>query len=98
MKALVCGAALAVPLTALADATVRVELRGPDGKPAEGTVVLSHDGKRHTCETEGGKCAMPGVAGGLYTVSVEQKGKESPKAREVMIPPSGEVSLIVRGG
>jgi hypothetical protein len=85
--------------TALAEATVVVELKRPDGSSAEGTVVLSAQGKReekYRCSTDkAGRCALPGVVGGMYTVSVEQPGKPAPKEKTVVIPPTGEVKLIV---
>ena len=82
--------------TALADATVVVELRRPDGTPAEGSVQLTKGEAKHRCATgSSGRCTIAGVAGGVYTVSVEQAGKSAPKEKTVVIPPSGEVKLIV---
>lgn len=87
---------LLVASTALADATVVVELRRPDGTPAQGSVQLTKGEARHRCATDvSGRCTIAGVAGGVYTVSVEQAGKSAPKDKTVVIPPSGEVKLIV---
>ncbi|MDB4974920.1 MAG: hypothetical protein JWN48_3261, partial [Myxococcaceae bacterium] len=58
--------------TALAEATVVVELKRPDGSSAEGTVVLTRQGQRepqYRCSTDkAGRCSLPGVVGGMYTV------------------------------
>jgi len=96
------GAVLALwigmtPLGALAEATVAVELRGESGAPVDGRVTLTKGEATHSCETVHGKCKVTGVAGGLYTVTVVQPGKSPPKPKQVMIPPDGEVALIVRG-
>jgi hypothetical protein len=81
---------------ARADATVVVELKRPDGSSAEGTVQLTRGDAKHRCTTDkAGRCALSGVLGGMYTVSVEQPGKPGPKDKTVVIPPSGEVKLIV---
>jgi hypothetical protein len=90
------GASLVVPSAAFADATVVVELKRPDGSNAEGTVQL-HKGDVHLrCATDkGGRCELRGVAGGIYTVTVEQAGRPAPKEKTVVIPPTGEVKLIV---
>ncbi len=73
-----------------------VELRRPDGTSAEGTVQLSRGELKHRCMTDkAGRCELRGVAGGAYTVSVEQPGRAAPKEKTVVIPPSGEVKLIV---
>ena len=82
--------------TAWADANVVVELRRPDGSPAEGAVLLTKGEAKHRCTTDtSGRCTIAGVAGGVYTVSVEQAGKSAPKDKTVVIPPTGEVKLIV---
>lgn len=86
---------LLVPSGVLADATVVVELRLPDGRSTDGTVQLTKGEAKHRCTTNGGRCAISGVAGGVYTVSVEQSGQTPPKPKSVVIPPSGEVKLIV---
>lgn len=85
-----------MPQVARADATVLVELKGPGGENVEGTVQLSKGDAKHHCTTDkAGRCSISGVAGGMYTVSVEQNGKSAPKDRKVAIPPTGEVKLIV---
>ena len=87
---------VAAPRAALADAVVVVTLRAADGNLVAGTVQLSRGEARHSCTTGGdGRCEMRGVTGGSYTVTVEQAGRPSPKPRAVMIPPTGEVKLIV---
>ena len=87
---------LAMPSVALADAVVIVTLRAPDGSVAQGTVQLVRGEARHSCTTGGeGRCEMRGVAGGSYAVTVQQPGRASPRPRSVMIPPTGEVKLIV---
>lgn len=80
---------------ASADAKVIVELKTPDGASAEGTVELKKGDARHSCTTQKGRCEISGVGGGMYTVEVKQEGKPPPKPKQVMIPPSGEVKLIV---
>lgn len=81
---------------ALAEATVVVELKRPDGSAAEGTVQLTQGASKHRCTTDkSGRCALSGIAGGVYVVNVEQPGKPPPKDKTVVIPPSGEVKLIV---
>jgi hypothetical protein len=81
---------------ASADATVIVELKHPDGTSAEGAVQLVKGEAKHRCVTDkAGRCEIKGVAGGVYTVSVEQQGRPAPKDKTVVIPPSGEVKLIV---
>jgi hypothetical protein len=86
----------ALALPALADAKVVVELKDKDGAPTDGTVELKKGGEtKHTCTTQAARCEIAGVPGGMYTVEVKQAGKPSPKPKEVMIPPSGEVKLIV---
>ena len=88
---------VAVPRVALADAVVVVTLRAADGSRVAGTVQLSRGETKHGC-TAGpdGRCEIRGVAGGAYTVTVEPAaGRPSPKPRSVMIPPTGEVKLMV---
>jgi hypothetical protein len=81
---------------ALAEATVVVELKRPDGSAAEGTVQLTQGASKHRCTTDkSGRCALAGIAGGVYVVNVEQPGKPAPKDKTVVIPPTGEVKLIV---
>jgi hypothetical protein len=92
---MLAGASL-VSVPALADATVVVELKRPDGSAAEGNVELTKGDNKYRCSTDkGGRCELRGVAGGMYTVTVEQQGRPAPKEKTVVIPPSGEVKLIV---
>jgi hypothetical protein len=86
---------LAIAAPALADAKVVVELKGKDGAPADGVVLLTKGDAKFTCTTQAARCEIAGVPGGMYTVEVKQEGKPSPKPKQVMIPPSGEAKLIV---
>lgn len=87
---------LLLPGRARADATVLVELKRPDGSSAEGVVQLTKGESKYRCTTDkGGRCAIHGVAGGMYTVVVEQTGRPASKQKTVAIPPNGEVKLIV---
>jgi hypothetical protein len=96
MLGVVLGASLLVPLRARAEATVVVELKRPDGSAAEGNVQLTKGDSKYRCSTDkAGRCELRGVAGGIYTVNVEQQGRPGPKEKTVVIPPSGEVKLIV---
>lgn len=82
----------------MADALVVVNVRNGAGEPADGkvTLVAQAGGKTCSCQTREGKCEIPAVVGGNYTVSVVPNGSDQPTApRAVMIPPSGKVSLIV---
>lgn len=81
--------------TALAEATVVVDLKAADGSAADGTVELKKGDAKFRCTTQKGRCEIKGVPGGLYSVEVSQTDKPAPKAKTVMIPPSGEVKLIV---
>ena len=87
--------ALAWVVPAWAEAKVIVELKTKDGAATDGTVELTKGDVKHSCTTKNAHCEIPGVAGGQYTVEVKQDGKPSPKPKQVMIPPSGEVKLIV---
>lgn len=80
---------------AAADAVVIVELKHPDGKAAPGDVLLSRGEIKHRCTTQRGRCEIRGVAGGIYTVTVLEQGRPPSKGKTVVIPPSGEVKLIV---
>lgn len=87
---------LLVPATAFAEATVVVELRQPSGATAEGTIQLTKGDIKLRCTTDkAGRCTLQGVVGGVYTVAVEPVGRPAPKEKSVVIPPSGEVKLIV---
>ncbi len=83
------------PGVAYADATVIVDLKGAGGAAVDGTVELSKGETRHRCTTVQGHCEIKGVAGGIYNVQVTDTKKPALKAKQVMIPPSGEVKLVV---
>ncbi len=80
---------------AFAEATVIVELKAADGSPVDGTVELTKGDAKHRCTTEKGRCEIKAVPGGMYNVEVSQGDRPAPKPKSVMIPPSGEVKLIV---
>lgn len=80
---------------ALAEASVLVEVKRGDGTSADGTVRLSKGETRLQCVTVKGRCEIKNVPGGAYSVEFEQAGKPAGKAKTVMIPPAGEVKLIV---
>lgn len=87
--------ALLLAGSARADASVLVEVKRSDGTSAEGTVRLSKGETRLQCVTAKGRCEIKNVPGGAYSVELEQAGKPAGKAKTVMIPPAGEVKLIV---
>ncbi len=93
-------ATLVAPSPASAEATVEVTLKDGSGKLAEGVVTLSdaQGSAVARCEAREGRCEMPNVAGGNYTVTVKPKVGPEPKPRKVMIPPSGKVALMVATG
>ncbi|MFW6050589.1 MAG: carboxypeptidase-like regulatory domain-containing protein [Myxococcota bacterium] len=95
--ALVCALSIGWASAARADAVVEVQVRSPDGDPAEGVVTLqAKDGsRRYRCTTDQGRCRIEGVPGGRYEVRLKPHDGEAPPARQVMIPPSGKVKLIV---
>lgn len=80
---------------ALAEALVIVELKRADGSSAEGTVRLSKGEAKLECKTQNGRCQIAAVPGGTYSVEVVQADKSAGKSKRVMIPPAGEVKLIV---
>jgi len=81
---------------ALAAAIVQVRLVSASGQPAEGTVTVSPAaGGSFSCRTQAGTCTIPNVPGGRATVTVVPARGAAPPPRTVMIPPSGNVSLIV---
>lgn len=88
---------LAVPLAALAQSRVIVEVRTPEGDVADGKVTLEavKGGERHSCTTTRGRCVLEGVPGGKYMAKLEPAKGEAPAPRRVMIPPSGEVTVHV---
>ncbi len=96
---LVLGLLLVVPALAHAQAAVTVEVRAPDGSPADGQVSLTPEGASapsHRCQTRAGACTMTGVAGGRYLVRLQPGGgSEPPEPRMVMIPPAGSATLRV---
>jgi len=81
--------------SARADASVIVELKRADGSSAEGVVRLSKGDAKHECTTKNGRCQIAAVPGGTYNVEVVQADKPAGKPKRVMIPPAGEVKLIV---
>lgn len=88
-------AVLLWPLTASADATVVVRL-SPATVGREATVILSGpSGVVGTCRTSQGTCTMRGVPGGRYEVSARSDDGQETAPRPVMLPPDGEVRLIV---
>ncbi len=92
---LVATMLVAIP-AALADAVVQVRLVSQSGQPVEGTVTVSPAaGGSFSCRTQGGTCRIPNVPGGRATVTVAPAQGAAPPPRPVMIPPSGNVSLIV---
>ena len=80
---------------ARADASVVVELKRADGSSAEGVVRLSRGDAKYECTTKSGRCQIAAVPGGTYNVEVVQADKPAGKPKRVMIPPAGEVKLIV---
>ena len=80
---------------ALAEALVIVELKRADGSSAEGTIRLSKGETKLECKTQNGRCQIAAVPGGSYSVEVVQTDKPAGKPKRVMIPPAGEVKLIV---
>jgi hypothetical protein len=89
------GIVVGSALPARADASVRVELRRKDGSAVDGQVRLSRGAETLSCATQGGACVLAAREGGAYTVAVELTGAPSPKPKTVMIPPSGNVKLVV---
>lgn len=83
------------PGLARADAAVIVELKRADGSSADGTVLLTKGDTKLECKTQNGRCQLSGVPGGTYSVEVIQADKPASKPKRVMIPPAGEVKLIV---
>lgn len=86
-----------VAASARADALVVVQVRNAAGAPADAKVTLeTNAGQRVAdCTTTAGTCEMAGVPGGSYKARVEPRSGKAPAPRNVMIPPSGRVSLIV---
>jgi hypothetical protein len=81
---------------AAADASVVVELKRADGSPLAAAVVLTKGETTYRCDTDqAGRCTIRGVTGGIYQVSAAQDGKPPSKPKTAVIPPNGEVKLIV---
>lgn len=80
---------------AYAEASVLVEVKRADGTSADGTVRLVKGETKLSCVTSQGRCEIKNVPGGVYSVELEQSGKTAGKPKTVMIPPAGEVKLIV---
>jgi hypothetical protein len=78
-----------------AEASVIVELKRADGSSADGVVQLSKGDAKLSCTTQKGRCQIASVPGGTYSVEVVQADKPAGKPKRVMIPPAGEVKLIV---
>ena len=88
---------LLVPVVALANALVIVEVRTSAGEPADGTVVLTPrgGGEAMRCQTSAGDCRISAVPGGQYTVQFQPNGGTPTAPRPAMIPPEGRVTLHV---
>lgn len=88
------------PQSAAAQARVLIELRAADGEVRDATVELvpADGGEPLRCTTSNGKCSLEGVAGGRYRARVVVEGEESPRPRRVMIPPNGEVTVVLPVG
>lgn len=88
---------LAVPLVAVAQSRVIVEVRTPSGEAADGKVTLEPvgGGKSFSCTTTRGQCTLDGVPGGRYLAKLAPSTGEAPEPRRVMIPPAGEVTVHV---
>ena len=88
---------LALPLVALAQSRVIVEVRAPSGEAADGTVTLepTGGGRSYSCTTSRGRCTLEGVPGGRYFAKLVPNQGEAPAPRRVMIPPAGEVTVHV---
>ncbi|NLE48031.1 MAG: carboxypeptidase regulatory-like domain-containing protein [Sandaracinaceae bacterium] len=85
------------PTTAVAQARVIVEVRGAEGAADGLTVELSpaDGGRSFRCTTSKGKCSIDGVPGGRYRAKIIREGEGGPRPRSVMIPPSGEVTVVL---
>lgn len=96
----IAASGLVAPGAAIADATVVVRVRAA-GAAVDGTVTLIPKGSskgRYQCRTSDGRCTIRDVPGGRHTVRFVPERGASPPERSVMIPPEGEVSLIVSAG
>jgi hypothetical protein len=97
LAGLILGGLLVTSSPASAQATVSVRVTAPRGGPGEAEVTLTAPGgERYGCTTRSGRCRIASVPGGRYVVTAAPtRGGQRPGPREVVIPPSGEVSLIV---
>jgi hypothetical protein len=88
------------PRSVRAEALVSVQLKDGQGQPSEGRVSLRDAAGKTiaTCEARAGKCDMPNVPGGTFTVTVEPSKGSAPKPRKVLIPPKGKVALVLTSG
>jgi hypothetical protein len=88
------------PRLASAEALVSVQLKDGAGQPSEGKVSLRDAAGKTiaTCQARAGKCEMPNVPGGTFTVTVEPAHGSAPKPRKVLIPPKGKVALVLTSG
>lgn len=82
---------------ALADALVVVQVRTGGGDPVDGEVTLRPrgGGASFSCTTSAGRCQIPHVPGGRYTVHFVPTEGEAPADQPAMIPPQGRVTLNV---
>jgi hypothetical protein len=88
---------LTLPLVALAQSRVIVEVKTPSGEAADGKVTLEpvDGGRSYSCTTTRGQCTLEGVPGGRYVATLTPKEGEPPAPRRVMIPPAGEVTVHI---
>ena len=97
--ALVLGLLIALTFvsTALADALVVVQVQTGGGENVDGQVTLRPrgGGESFSCTTRQGRCQIPRVPGGRYTVVFQPSSGEAPAPKSAMIPPSGNVTLHV---
>lgn len=84
-----------VPSVALADATLVIRI-GPSAPGREATVIV-RDGEREIgrCHTDHGTCRIEGIEGGRFTVVARAADGAETAPRTVVVPPSGEVTLIL---
>lgn len=84
-----------LPALALADAALVVRI-GPSVPGREATVIV-RDGDREIgrCHTDHGSCRIEGIDGGRFTVVARADDGTETAPRTVVVPPSGEVTLIL---
>ena len=81
---------------AVAQATVQVEVRAPDGSSADARVTLTPQGggSPQSCQTTSGVCQIAGLSSGTYIVTASPSGAGRPPIpRPVLIPPDGQVTV-----